>query len=47
LELNSDGSLAEEIRLEYWGEKPDSVMNPVVRLSPESLALKITPIAAR
>jgi hypothetical protein len=47
LELNSDGSLAEEIRLEYWGEKPNSVMNPVVRLSPESLALKITPIAAR
>jgi hypothetical protein len=49
LELNSDGSLAKEIRLEYWGEKPDlATMNPVVRPSPEeSFALKITPIAAR
>ena len=46
LELNSDGSLAKEIRLEYRGEKPDlGTINPVVRPSPpESLALKITPI---
>jgi hypothetical protein len=49
LELNSDGSLAKEIRLEYWGEGPDlAATKPVVRPSPEeSLALKITPIAAR
>jgi len=48
LVLNTDGSLAKEIRLEYWGEKPGLVTNPVVRRSPEeSLALKITPVAAR
>jgi hypothetical protein len=48
LVLNTDGSLAKEIRLEYWGEKPGLVMNPVARPSPEeSLALKITPIAVR
>jgi hypothetical protein len=47
LVLNSDGSLAKEIRLEYWGERPGLATNPVVRPSPEeSLALKITPIAA-
>jgi hypothetical protein len=50
LVLNDDGSLAKEIRLEYWGEKgPElAITKPVVRPSPEeSLALKITPIAAR
>jgi len=48
LALNTDGSLAKEIRLEYWGEKRGLVTNPVVRPSPqESLALKITPVAAR
>ena len=48
LVLNDDGSLAKEIRLTYWGEKPGlATMNPIVRPSPEeSLALKITPIAA-
>ena len=48
LELNSDGSLAKEIRLQYWGAPYSGSMNPVDRPSPEeSLALKITPIAAR
>ena len=48
LALNTDGSLAREIRLQYWSEKPGLVMNPVVRPSPEeSLALKINPIAVR
>ena len=48
LELNSDGSLAEQIRLKYWGGGPGLAMDLVDRPSPEeSLALKITPIAAR
>jgi hypothetical protein len=48
LVLNTDGSLAEEIRLKYWGGGPGLAMDLVVRPSPEeSLALKITPIAAR
>ena len=42
LELNSDGSLAKEIRLQYWGAPYSGSMNPVDRPSPEeSLALKI------
>jgi hypothetical protein len=46
--LNSDGSLAKEIKLNYWGENLGPVTNPVLRRSPaESLALKITPVAAR
>ena len=52
LELNTDGALAEEIRLVYWGEVYDEknrfLINPVDRPPPrESLALKITPVAAR
>jgi hypothetical protein len=48
LVLNTDGSLAKEIQLKYWGENPGWVTNPVARPSPEeSLALKITPVAAR
>jgi hypothetical protein len=48
LVLNSDDALAKEIKLQYWGENPDPIINPVVRRSPdESLALKITPVAAR
>jgi hypothetical protein len=48
LVLKSDDSLAKEIKLQYWGENPDPITNPVVRPSPaESLALKITPVAAR
>jgi hypothetical protein len=48
LALNTDGSLAKEIRLQYEGERPGSFIYPVVRPSPqESLALKITPVAAR
>ena len=48
LVLNTDGSIAREIRLEYWGEGPGLATNLVIRPSPEeSLALKVTPIAAR
>jgi len=48
LVLNSDDSLAKEIKLEYWGESSSPLTNLVVRPSPkESLALKITPVAAR
>ena len=49
LVLNTDGSLATNIALEYWGGGPGlGAMDLVVRPSPkESLALKITPIAVR
>src|SRR5262245_21997524 len=35
LELNSDGSLAEQIRLKYWGGGPGLAMDLVDRPSPE------------
>jgi hypothetical protein len=48
LVLNTDGSLAKNIALEYWGGGPGLAMDLVDRPSPEeSLALKITPIAVR
>jgi len=48
LVLNTDGSLAKNIALEYWGAGPGLAMDFVDRPSPEeSLALKITPIAIR
>lgn len=48
LVLNTDGSLAKNIALEYWGGGPGLAMDLVDRPSPEeSFALKITPIAVR
>jgi len=48
LVLNSDGSLAKEVKLQYWGGSSSPLTNPVIRASPaESVALKITPVAAR
>jgi hypothetical protein len=46
--LNTDGSFAKEIRLQYWGQSPGVFINPVRGPSPdESLAMKITPVPAR